>query len=193
MPKIDSRRASNSNNYLSMSFYNIPIPEPSFVMPFQQLAQFKSSDGTIYAAYWLPKTRQVVFMEDADVWHIQPDGPITKSLAALFNCASYNIVAKGITIFEIRGKQKLADAEQIIAFYDCSWSDYACDQIGLQFDVDVNYECTTNVQRLLKVVRGIIDEEEYADMPGLIPIDCPDMPSAIQVERSCSRSCSCVD
>jgi hypothetical protein len=184
MVKIDSRYIINSYNYLSMSFYSIPIPEPSSVMPFQQLAQFKSPDGSIYEAYWLPKTRQVLFMEDVDDWHIQPDGLITKSLATLFNCHSQNIVANDITIYEPRDKHKPADAEETVAFYDCSWSDYACDKIYIQFNVTVDYECTTNVQRLLKVMRGIVDEE-YADMPGLIPIDSVDIP------RSCSRSCSC--
>jgi hypothetical protein len=55
----------------------------------------------------------------------------------------------------------------------------------LKFNVTEDYKCTKNVQN--KVMSGIVDEE-YADMPGLIPIDAVDMPS---IPRSCSRSCSC--
>jgi len=150
--------------------YNIPIPAPAGIL--QQLAQVRMNDVKIYEFFWRPETRQVVFRHPDNTWYIQPDGSITASLATILNCIPQNIILKNFCIFERPGESHLADAESTVEFYDCDWSDYASDFMSLQFDIEIDTSSTTNVKRLLKVVRGIIkDEEDYADMPALIPIE----------------------
>ena len=150
--------------------YTIPIPAPEFNNEGPlQLAQIRHTTGELLVLYWRDETRQVVIRRGNGQWFIQPDASVTTSLAALLNCDPCNIIAKDITLFE--DKPKMADAETVVAFYDCDWSDYAMDRICVQLDISVHYDCNSAAKQRLKVVRGIIqDEADYADMPDLIPV-----------------------
>lgn len=151
------------------SFYTIPIPCPEYE-GIQQLAQVLDTDANVTVFYWRKATKQVVIEASDGNWYIQPDGLITKSLAALFDCSRHNIVATNLFMFERPGHGKAMDQETTIAFYECDWSDYANDHIAIDFTVEIDRACTSNIVRLLKVVRTLIDDEDYADMPALIPI-----------------------
>lgn len=150
--------------------YTIPIPAPEFNNEGPiQLAQIRHTNGELLVLYWRDETRQVVIQRGNGNWFIQPDASITTSLAALLNCEPHNIIANDITLFDV--KPHLADAETVVAFYDCDWSDYAIDRICIQCSLGVHYDCNSVAKQRLKVIRGIIqDEEDYADMPDLIPI-----------------------
>jgi hypothetical protein len=166
----------------SVSFYNISIPLPDFQSDdLQQLAQFHLSNGLLVEAHWHKTTKQVVLQDGGNKWFIQPDGPVTRTLSKLLDCQPHNVVVKGLFLFETPGHGKAADQEMAVSFYDCDWSDYACDRIAIQFNAEANRKCETNVQRLIAVVRNLIDEEDYADMPALVPID--------SYEEDCCNSC----
>ena len=145
------------------SFYNVPIPS---VANLRQLAQILDEDGEVTVLYWCKETSQVVVQQDDDRW-IQPNGPVTESLAAIFDCDPCHIIAKNLFLFETPGHGKAADQELTIGFYDCEWSDYANDHIAIEFDLVINESCTSNAKRLVKALRALIKEEDE-EMPDLI-------------------------
>jgi len=172
------------------ALYNIPIPTPEYNgARLQKLATVTLTDVKKYEFFWRTETRQVVIHHPDDRWSIQPDNSITVSLANLMDCIPQNIILKNFYIQEIPDKPHAADAEATIEFYDCDWSDYASDLISLKFDVEIDTACTTDVKRLLKVVRTIIkEEEEYADMPELISMDRPFKSYSLR-RRGCDQDC----
>jgi hypothetical protein len=159
------------------SFYSIPIPRPQG--GFQQLAQFsvmQNGARNWFVVEWLKDTRQViVWNEETDTWLIQPNADITTSLATLLNCKPTNIVAKNLFYGEYKQTKKRFDEEMLGGFYECAWSDYTCDNLVLMFDVEVHPNCLSDRKRLVLAIRRYVEElneeEDYADMPGLIPID----------------------
>jgi len=157
---------------MSDSFYTIPIPKPDDAANLQQLAQIKRGKLELFEFFWRSETRQVVICRSQSSWFIQPNALIMNSLSALLNCKPCNIIAKDVYIFDSPQKSAPANAETNIALYSCEWSDYAMDKMCIQFIIELHYSCTTEAARTLRVVRSIIEDEElYADMPGLIPMD----------------------
>ena len=172
------------------ALYSVPIPRPeNNGGRLQKLATATLTNLTKYEFFWRAETRQVVIHHPNDSWSIQPDGLITVSLATIMNCIPQNIILKNFYLCEIPGRQRAADAEATVEFYTCDWSDYASDLMSLKFDVVIDTACTTDVKRLLKVVRTIIEEEdEYADMPALIPVDTPIHSYKLR-HRECDQDC----
>ena len=153
------------------SFYNISIPSPDIYAQLQFVAKI-NLQGKQSAVFWRNATRQVVIRNENNEWLIQPDGLITASLAALFNVAPHNIIVKGIFITESPHNVTMANEDATLAFYECEWSDYACDKMSLSFDLEIHPDCSTAKKQLVAAIRAFIkDEEEYADMPPLIPVD----------------------
>ena len=193
------------------SFYSVSIPET--VAALQQLAQILYGDEVL-TVFWMNDTRQVVLERDG-AWHIQPNGSVTRSLAALLQCAPHHLVASGLFFFETPGHGVAVDTRLSLAFYGCEWSDYACDKIALQFNLTVDPTLQSDAHRMTYVIGqlytetvednnsndtyvlenieiqrgsgrrtvytfgqldendGQYDEDEdiYADMPALIPLD----------------------
>lgn len=182
---------------MSNSFYTIPIPKPDDAANLQQLAQIKWGKLELFEFFWRTETRQVVIRRGEDNWFIQPNGLIMNSLSELLNCKPCNIIAKDIYIFDTPYKCAPANAETNIALYSCEWSDYAMDKICIQFIVELHYSCTTEAARTLRVVRSIIaDEELYADMPDLVPVDAPRTTCAkYDVDLTCDGDsyCECLE
>ena len=136
------------------SFYSIRIPTP--LTDAQQIAQIIVGDDLIYT-YWLRETRQVlVHVYNTDTWYIQPDAKIVKSLATILECDENNIETDDLFLFEKQGHGKPATAQEAWDFYECEWSDYASDKIGIQFTVDecydmpplMNIEPTENIEQM---------------------------------------------
>jgi hypothetical protein len=149
------------------SFYNVPIPTPANL---RKLAQIIDEDGEVTVIHWCKLTSQIVVQQDDDRW-IQPNGPVTESLAAIFDCDASNIIAKNLFLFETPGHGKAADEELTVGFYDCEWSDYANDHIAIEFDLVINESCTSNAKRLVKALRVFIDDEEEDEIPDLEYVD----------------------
>jgi len=121
------------------TFYTIPIGDPfvSEFQNFQQLAQITLNTGDCLSVYWRRDERQVV-LEHGSEFFIQPNARILDSLAAFLNIDPTHIVAKNLTLYESPILVQSADAETAIQFYDCEWSDYALDNMAIQFELEVN-------------------------------------------------------
>jgi hypothetical protein len=176
---------------MSESFYSISIPEPSYT-DLEQLAQILSPAGVI-SAWWRRAERQVV-LELNDKWCIQPNGLVTESLGYLLGVPDYQIVCRGLFFFETPGHGKAVDNETALGFYNCEWSDYASDRISIQFDLEINPNLTSfdnqinyAYDEIYSETWGVnntacsMSEEDYSDMPALIPVD-----SSVQDCGSCS-------
>jgi len=66
------------------TFYNVSIPKPILNDDLEQLAQIKGPHDSL-EVYWIPKTKQIVAWNGFE-WWIQPNGPISRSLAVLMDC-----------------------------------------------------------------------------------------------------------
>ena len=206
--------------FLTMPAFEIPsfymIPCPKFLLGMNetdQLAQIIvfGSEKCIIEVAWIRDTRQVLFRIPEGLRvpagdYLQPDGPITQSLAHIVGCAQQFIIAKDMMLCISSEQQERFDDEMRLGFYDCAWSDYACDDLAMQFTMLIDRTCITSSHRIMKVIREMIaeedratalaaankakrstvvaaktatetaaantaddDEDEYADMPALIP------------------------
>ena len=188
------------------SFYSVSIPEP--VAALQQLAQILYGDEVL-TVFWMNDTRQVVLERDG-AWYIQPNGSVTRSLAALLQCAPHHLVASGLFFFETPGHGVAVDTRLSLAFYGCEWSDYACDKIALQFNLVVDPTLQSDAHRMTYVIGQMYadtvdenndadaydveipqsgwltaqlyeNEDIYDDMPALIPLE------NIRIQRGSGR------
>ena len=141
------------------SFYSISIPEP--ISALQQLAQILYRDEVL-TVFWLNNTRQVV-LERAGAWHIQPNGSVTRSLAALLQCAPHHLVASSLFFFETPGHGVAVDTRLSLAFYSCEWSDYACDKIALQFNLTVDPTLQSDDHRMTHVIGDLLADRGLDD------------------------------
>lgn len=121
------------------TFYTIPIGDPfvSEFQNFQQLAQITLTTDDCLSVYWRRDERQVV-LEHGSQFFIQPNARILDSLAAYLNIDATHIIAKNLTLYESPVQAQSADVDTAIQFYDCEWSDYALDNMAIQFDLEVN-------------------------------------------------------
>jgi len=118
------------------TFYSIPIPEP-FLTNLQQLAQFSTPEG-LFEVFWVPNMDQVV-VRYGTAWYIQPNARIADSLSALICCRDYDIQVTDMFLFDRDYSQgKEAEQEMMDKLLDCEWSDYACDKMVFQANVNVD-------------------------------------------------------
>ncbi len=121
-----------------MNNYSIPIPAPS-MDDLEQLAQFSTPDGVL-CVYWKRETQQAI-LEFNDHYYVQNDQYITDALAEILNIREPTIVVKDLRVgnmFEV-DKLDYADSEMVQSIYNCKWSDYTCDYLIMQADLD--YPC----------------------------------------------------
>lgn len=128
--------------------YSVRIPMPDIAahdgVALEQLAQFTTPDGLI-AVYWIRSTNQAVF-EFGDKWYIQNDGYITDSIAEILGVKESVIKVKNLRVGERVGSISepfvfnYADPEMARQFYTCFWSDYTCDYMIMQADLDYPYD-----------------------------------------------------
>lgn len=165
------------------TFYSIPIPEP-IAAAVEQLAQIQYRDEII-SAYWYGETRQVLLRRDDD-WFIQPNGSVLRSLAALLRCSPHHLAASNLFFFEAPGRGVAVDNYLGLAFYSCEWSDYACDRIAVQFNLELVPTLQSTDHQMSYVIAQMYaridqtrrdrhymdndDEDIYADMPALTPL-----------------------
>ena len=123
----------------SIKFYSVSIPEPVFPGKLEQLAQFDTPDGVV-CAYWHRPARQVV-LEHEGKFTIQPDGNVVESIAELLGVRKASLInMSDLFFFEKPGHGKLQDDDTHNHFYDCDWSDYACDHIAIQARLTYPYD-----------------------------------------------------
>lgn len=123
----------------SNKFYSVRIPEPVFPGELEQLAQFDTPDG-IVCAYWHRPTKQVVLERNGE-FTIQPDGNVVESIAELLSVRKASLInMTELFFFEKPGHGKLQDIATHSAFYECEWSDYACDRIAIQARLTYPYD-----------------------------------------------------
>jgi len=153
---------------MSVTFpYFYMTPYTGSLYSAEQLAQISSkNDGWTMELFWLPATRQVLFnipegLQIKAGLYVQPDGAITHSLAHCLGVPQQFIVVHNFAVFNY-GKVEFCTDAMRLGFYDCAWSDYTCDGLALQFDVEVDRSCITSSHRIIKVVREIIAEEDRA-------------------------------
>lgn len=120
--------------------YSIPIPTPD-VAPLEQLAQFTTPDDGLILVYWIRNTQQVV-LEYGDQWYIQNDGYITDSIAQILNVKESVITIDNLCVGNIFDSSsfKYSDPEMSRHIYTCCWSDYTCDYLIMQADINYPYD-----------------------------------------------------
>ena len=135
------------------TFYTIPIGDPfvSEYQNFQQLAQIMLDAGDCLSVYWRRDERQVV-LEHGSKFFVQPNARILDSLAAYLGVEPTHIVAKNLTLYESPIQAQSADFETAMQFYECEWSDYALDNMAIQFDLEVNAQDALS-QRVVEASR----------------------------------------
>jgi len=136
--------------------YHVSIPPPADFD--QQLAQIIINEHEHLDISWRAETRQVILRNDTATF-IQPNARIVDSLATYFSVNPAHIVAKNLVLFERPNHVQDADTDTAIHFYNCEWSDYAVDQIAIQFELDI---CTEDTPRRRW-------EEANRRMPSPIP------------------------
>lgn len=118
------------------TFYNVTIPEPVINSGIEQLAQFRTPYGA-FEVCWLSKSKQVVIHNGKD-WWIQPNGLISKSLASILDCNELNLQLTDLILFDRDYKSGDRAPEELEnKFFDCEWSDYACDKMVFQAVIDI--------------------------------------------------------
>ena len=121
------------------SNYSVRIPMPD-VAALEQLAQFYTPDGVL-EAFWICDTRQVVLQFGAN-WYIQNDGYILDSVAEIL-CIKESVITvnnlKAGNLFD-PSTFSYADPEMENQIYNCMWSDYTCDHMIMQADLDYPYD-----------------------------------------------------
>ncbi len=123
---------------VSNPLIRIPMPDMDGI---EQLAQFSSPDGLI-AVYWMRDTKQAVF-EYNDNWYIQDDTYILDALSEILGIKESRITVKDLII---RNKNDYSStscyADEVLsnAIYHCKWSDYTCDYLIMQADLDYPYD-----------------------------------------------------
>ena len=119
--------------------YSVRIPAPD-VATLEQLAQFDTPDGLLQA-FWVRDTRQVV-LEFGDKWYIQGDGYILDSVAEIL-CIKESVInvhnLKAGNLFDPSTFDE-ADPEMARQIYNCMWSDFTCDYMIMQADLDYPYD-----------------------------------------------------
>jgi len=174
------------------SFYSTPIPQP-ISATVDQLAQIHlTNTDEIISVYWYADTRQIVLNREDD-WYIQPNGSVLRSLAALLHCEPHHLVAESLFFFETPGHGVAVDRQLSLAFYNCEWSDYACDKIAIQFSLTIDPSLTSAAHRLSYVISHLYnsntDEEleadgMYDDMPALIMLDEPNLNITYNIDQN---------
>jgi hypothetical protein len=116
--------------------YSISSPEPALPSShLYNIARFQTPRGFL-CVYWMRATRQVILHSAwDDAWHIQPDENIVASVARILNVSQVYFVMNQLFVFQ-NGHGKLADDTLNNSFYDCTWSDYACDHMGIEGTVE---------------------------------------------------------
>ena len=119
--------------------YSIRIPAPD-IAALEQLAQFSTPDGVL-CVYWSRDTHQAI-LEFNDKYFIQNDGYITDSVAEILGIKESLIMVGNLTVGNLFDSSSLSPADPEIArsIYDCKWSDYTCDYMFMQADLDYPYD-----------------------------------------------------
>ena len=122
-----------------LPIYSVRIPKPD-VAALEQLAQFDTPDGLLQV-FWIENTRQVV-LEFSDEWYIQNDGYITDSVAEVLAVKESVINVKNLKAGNRYDPSTFsyADPEMERQIYNCMWSDYTCDHMIIQADLDYPYD-----------------------------------------------------
>jgi hypothetical protein len=111
----------------------IPMPD---VVAIEQLAQFSTPNGLI-CVYWVRDTKQAVF-EHKDNWYIQNDSYIIDALSEILGIKESNITVDNLLTGNMHDASSFcyADTAMSNGIYQCKWSDYTCDYLIMQADVD---------------------------------------------------------
>ncbi len=122
----------------------VRIPTPSFEdgTDLKQLAQITTPDG-ILEAFWMPDQRNVV-VEYSGAWYLLPDCNIVESIGEIVAIKASKINLESLTLFEgcfPHSVVTAGDDQDCNHFYDCDWSDYACDHMAFQANLHYPYDC----------------------------------------------------
>jgi len=118
------------------TFYSIPIPEPVSSADQNELAQIMTPDGPVRVR-WMNSTGQVILCYNG-AWYIQPNARIEDSIASLMGYHPVDMRPSGMLLFDRDYHHgKAAEEREERAVLDCEWSDYACDKMLFQVNVDV--------------------------------------------------------
>ena len=118
--------------------YSVCIPTPDVNSALEPLAQFTTPDGLV-DVYWIRSTNQAVLEFNAK-WYIQNDCYITDSIAEILGIKESGITVRNLRAGAMFDSCSYADSEMTRQFYKCMWSDYTCDHMFMQADLDYPYD-----------------------------------------------------
>ena len=116
---------------------SIPVPDNEGI---EQLAQISTPDGLI-CVYWVRDTKQAVF-EYGDKWYIQDDTYIIDAVSEILGINDSAITVKNLIVGNMHDPTSFNYADDVMsdAIYNCKWSDYTCDYMIMQADVNYPYD-----------------------------------------------------
>jgi hypothetical protein len=84
------------------------------------------------------------------LWHSpQDDGNIIEQVAMYLGCESYYLCADQIMVFDKAERHgKAADDKLFKDIYDCEWSDFACENLVIHFNVRTDEWMSDKYERL---------------------------------------------
>ena len=84
--------------------------------------------------YWNPLRRTTIICDEQDFYETCEDN-ITASLAKFMMCESYQLCADQVMVFDYAGNYLKAGEDLKLDIYDCDWSDFACENQIIAFNV----------------------------------------------------------
>ena len=107
----------------------------------RKIATVTCHDEHGFTVYWNDKTRQVSILVSEDLldentndWFTMPDMNISSSLSFYLNALPSQVHFSNIFLFR-KNHGKAADEQLEREIYDCDWSDFACENMYLEFDI----------------------------------------------------------
>jgi len=110
----------------------------------QKLARITASNKDCMNVFWTPDRRiriQYVgrlhdLWKSEDLWYEEADGNIINTVATYLGCLPHVIYADQFMVFStIDGRQHGKAYDLVRDIYDCEWSDFACDNLVIHFNV----------------------------------------------------------
>lgn len=76
----------------------------------------------------------LVFYQVEDQWFVDDDCSVLKGVSKILRARPYHLVADEIVMFDFMNSN--VDCPELSqSIYECSWKDFACDRLALQFNV----------------------------------------------------------